>query len=122
MRYDFKCPDCNDVLEINWPMNKEFPLVICEHVDTDWEDEPSTVMQRIYTPPVISIPETSAVDVLNRHVRGEGDPLAGYTQAQTKWMANEKARTQKLEKGQKSSSLPTRSYPTGGPKAYYGSD
>lgn len=106
MRYDFQCQSCGDILEIKWPMNHELPTVTC--------DDCESPMQRLYSMPVISMPETSAVEVLNRHVRGEGDPLPGYTQAQTKWMANEKARIQKREKGQKSSSGPSQSFPGGG--------
>jgi hypothetical protein len=114
MRYDFQCPEGHIV---------EVSCLMSEVSSTDWFcKEHNWGLQRIYTAPVLSIPETSAVDVLNRHARGEGDPLPGYTQEQTRWMANEKARIQKQEKGQKPSSTPTRSFATGGPRPYYGPD
>lgn len=105
MRYDFYCPVGQHYFEVRMPMNDYSGQFCVEHMSS---------ANRVWTMPVISMPETSAVEVLNRHVRGEGDPLPGYTQVQTKWMANEKARIQKREKGQKSGGGPSQSFPGGG--------
>ena len=87
---------------------------------TAWCPAHQTGMRRVWTPPVLSIPEQSAVDVMNRHVRGEGDPAPGMNQAETKWVANEMARVQKRERFQKPGNTPTRSYPGGGnPRKVY---
>lgn len=105
MFYDFQCPVDNEIVEVGMSMNGISPVFCGKH---------DQKMIRLYSAPQINIPEQSAVDVLNRHARGEGDPLPGYTQAQTMWMANEKARIQKREKGQKSASGPSQSFPGGG--------
>ncbi len=105
MRYDFYCPVGKHYFEVRMMMSDYSGQFCVEHM---------AHANRVFTTPQISVPETNAVDVLNRHARGEGDPLPGYSQAETKWMANEKARIQKREKGQKSGSGPTQSFPSGG--------
>lgn len=105
MWYEFYCDTCKEQEDILMNMNNYTPI---------WNGLCGHSLRRIFSVPVIAFPETSAVEVLNRHARGEGDPLAGYTQEQTKWMANEKARIQKREKGQKSGGGPSQSFPGGG--------
>ena len=107
MRYDFECPT-DGTFEVVRPMADSHRPIECPSCGT-------RQITRLYSPPVISVPETSATDILNRHASGLGDPTPGMTQAETKWYANEMARHAKTQQGGKDNILqPSRSYPGGG--------
>lgn len=97
--YPFTCPSCSKSEEINRPFSARF-FAYC--VDCH------VTMVREWTVPVISVPEMNAIDVLNRHAAGEGDPVPGWTQAQTQKAALAKAAQPKNQ----SSHIPDKvSYP-----------
>lgn len=76
-------------------------------------------LERVYTVPMMAVPEMNAADVMNRHIRGEGEPVAGLSQAQTvaaaKAIANSKH-------GWKAGVHPQRSYPGQPARNYYGKE
>lgn len=88
--YPYICPSCGVEEEIKRPFSARF-FAYCARC--------SVPMVRVYTPPVISVPEMNAVDVLNRHARGEGDPVPGWSQAKTQKAALAQAAQPKVFSG-----------------------
>lgn len=84
--YQYHCIQCDYDFDVRLPAPESVWMCpLCENLTG----------VRVYTAPILHIPEMNAIDVLNRHTRGEGDPLPGYTQAQTKRMALAKAQIEK---------------------------
>lgn len=115
-RYDYWCEACGQTTEYKFPAPPP-STTLCNRCN--WPEA-----QRVYSVPVIAVPEMNAQDVLNRHYRGEGDPVPGMTQAQTmqaaraKYVAEKKAKALKSNKGYPTISTPA----TPGAHRYYGPD
>jgi hypothetical protein len=82
--YSFVCPGCGAQRDIRFPM-----LYMTEHYKPLCKDCP-TLMERLWTAPAVQI-VPSASDVLNRALRGEGDPMPGKTMAETQKAAQQMA-------------------------------
>jgi len=98
-KYDYWCGWCEEYEEVEQPMSEAASSHECQVCGGE--------MKRVFSLPQISAPVYMATDVMNQYAAGEGDPVPSLSRAETMMYANQLAKMQKKNKGQKAYSGPT---------------